>query len=336
MWPFIQRFVFPYSSELYSQFFYNYLDNLKDSEAYYSKCETLSSIYKDDRVKVICAKLLKYLETNTINKGDEYDVCKLLNFWVYRWLFDILGTNDEKYIPLVYGQLQLIWSFFIKDKPENKTCVPISELVLHDDWRDRKELYDYCVDYSPFNKTIFGYNHRCKEFYKYVESKIPLYKHFKEICPQNDTKRCPEFYAKCLQYDPENVLHTLECHTEIINERKTAVPSVPQIEKGLSVIESESEERDGAMMPGDAPKLSGKPQTVENVGNILLGVVATTMTSGALYRFTPLGGMIRNGLGWNTNNMSNINGGDIRLYDYASESFNTYPGEEHYIGYQPA
>ncbi|SCA59780.1 Plasmodium vivax Vir protein, putative [Plasmodium vivax] len=101
---------------------------------------------------------------------------------------------------------------------------------------------------------------------------------------------------------------------------------------------SETESRgtsDGMVSVGTA-NLSGKPQTVENVGNILLGVVATTMTSGALYRFTPLRGMIRNGLGWNTNNMSNINGGDIRLYDYAAEPFNQYPGEEHYIGYHPA
>ncbi|KMZ76713.1 hypothetical protein PVIIG_05712 [Plasmodium vivax India VII] len=34
--------------------------------------------------------------------------------------------------------------------------------------------------------------------------------------------------------------------------------------------------------------------------------------------------------------MRNFNGGDIRLYDYTSEPFNPYPGEEHYIGYHPA
>ncbi|KMZ76891.1 hypothetical protein PVIIG_05932 [Plasmodium vivax India VII] len=77
--------------------------------------------------------------------------------------------------------------------------------------------------------------------------------------------------------------------------------------------EPNSEDSDGRMMPDDAPKFSGNPKTVENVG-----------------------GMIRNGLGWNNNNMRNFNGEDNRLYDYASEPFNPYPGEEHYIGYHPA
>ncbi|KMZ94918.1 hypothetical protein PVMG_05529 [Plasmodium vivax Mauritania I] len=76
---------------------------------------------------------------------------------------------------------------------------------------------------------------------------------------------------------------------------------------------------------------------VTKTGNILLGVVATSLTSGALYRFTPLGSMLRNRFGWN-HNMRNFNGRDNGLFDYASESFNPYSGgaEEHYIGYQPA
>ncbi|CAI7718332.1 PIR protein [Plasmodium vivax] len=327
---------FSFSNELNSQYFYNQLEDIEDFKEYFPNCKSLRSFPNSRSVIRICAKLLKYLESNTINKNDEYDVCKLLNFWVYRWLFDILGTNDEKYIPLVYGQLQLIWSFFIQDKPENKTCVPISELVLHDDWRNRKELYEYCVDYYTFSKTLVGYPERCKEFYKYVESKKTLYKYFNERCTTNNTNRCPDFYDQCKQYDPEKVLRDLHCNDGIRQESDTASFRVPRIRSGDSVNEPDSEEGNVGMMPVGPSNLNGNPKTVENVGNILLGVVATTMTSGALYRFTPLGGMIRNGLGWNNNNMRNFNGGDIRLYDYASDSFNPYPGEEHYIGYHPA
>ncbi|EDL42533.1 variable surface protein Vir32, truncated, putative, partial [Plasmodium vivax] len=76
---------------------------------------------------------------------------------------------------------------------------------------------------------------------------------------------------------------------------------------------------------------------VTKAGNVLLGVVVTSMTSGALYKFTPLGNMLRNRFGW-SNNMRNFNGGDNGLFDYASESFNPFSvgGEEHYIGYHPA
>ncbi|KMZ83358.1 hypothetical protein PVBG_06352 [Plasmodium vivax Brazil I] len=79
--------------------------------------------------------------------------------------------------------------------------------------------------------------------------------------------------------------------------------------------EAKSRETSDGMIPFGPSNLNGKSQAAENVGN-----------------------MLRNRFGWNTNNMSNINGGDIRLYDYASESFNPYSGgaEEHYIGYHPA
>ncbi|EDL42721.1 variable surface protein Vir14, putative [Plasmodium vivax] len=341
IWERISSLFFSFSNELNSQYFYNQLEDIEDFKEYFPNCETISSFQEDIKAKKICAKLLKFLESDkiSINKNDEYDVCMLLSFWVYSKLYDILKTKGENYVNIAYGELQQLWTDFIDvklKKPKNKTCRPIFELVLYNDWKKRKELYEYYVDYSALSKTLVGYKQRCKEFYKYVESKRSLYNHFKEPCLLGDTKKCPDFYAKCKQYDPDIVLPHSDCPNEIMKEHLAAASRGQPREKALSGSEPISEERDGRMLPHDAPKFSGNPKTVENVGNILLGVVATTMTSGALYRFTPLGGMIRNGLGWNNNNMSNINGGDFRLYDYASEPFNPYPGEEHYIGYHPA
>ncbi|KNA01765.1 hypothetical protein PVNG_05617 [Plasmodium vivax North Korean] len=81
--------------------------------------------------------------------------------------------------------------------------------------------------------------------------------------------------------------------------------------------------------------LDPNTSTGTKAGHAFLGVVVTSMTSGALYKFTRLGSMLRNIFGRN-NNMRNFNGGDNGLFDYASESFNPYSGEEHYIGYHPA
>ncbi|CAI7719040.1 Plasmodium vivax Vir protein, putative [Plasmodium vivax] len=120
-----------------------------------------------------------------------------------------------------------------------------------------------------------------------------------------------------------------------MQESDTVVFRLPLLRNGLSFNEPDSEEEPDDIKPFGAPKLNENPHNVRMYGNVLLGVVATSMTSGALYRFTPLGNMIRNGLGWNNNNMRNFNGGDNGLFDYASESFNPYPGEEHYIGYHP-
>ncbi|KMZ96032.1 hypothetical protein PVNG_06351 [Plasmodium vivax North Korean] len=208
-------------------------------------------------------------------------------------------------------------------------------MVSHHDWRKRKELYEYYVDYYPIKQSLGYYTKRCDEFHQYIENKKTLYEHFKKRCPSDDTKICPDFYKRCEQYDPDKVLSHLSCHNEIIKERKAAASRV-QIGSGLPNGETESRGTSDSMVSDGDPNSNGNPHNVRMYGNVLVGVVATSMTSGALYRFTPLGGIIRNGLGWNTNNMININGGDIRLYDYASDSFNPYPGEEHYIGYHPA
>ncbi|KMZ89393.1 hypothetical protein PVBG_05989, partial [Plasmodium vivax Brazil I] len=329
-----------YTANLYEQW-----ENSRTSNSYDDYCGTPEEpLHNDRRVRNICATILNYLETKysaSDHTTDAYDVCTLLNYWAYNRLNIVLHSNNSKYINQKFGEIIGIWNTFNEvelNKPENKTCKPISNIVAYDDWKKRKELYEYYVDYSPINTYLDFYPSLCKKFYKYVESKKSLYKYFNKHCPSNNENVCPKFYTKCEQYDPEKVLHTLPCHQEIITERKTAVSSLSRIGKGLSVIETDSEETDDRMMTFDPPKFSGNPHTVTKFGNVFLGVVATTMTSGALYRFTPLGGMIRNGLRWNNNNMGNFNGGDIRLYDYASEPFNPYSGagEEHYIGYHPA
>ncbi|SCA59731.1 VIR protein [Plasmodium vivax] len=337
----LKRFNLSFREELYSEIFnetFYKLENLNDNVEY---CSSLDKFPSGTSIKKICLRLLKYLENNSFsrNNDNEYIYCLLLNYWVFSSLNILLYSKHSSKIVPAFAEIVLTWYNFIDYKlkeRENITCKPISNIPAYDDWKKRKELYEYYLDYYPVSLTVKNYPVRCNEFYKYVESKKNLYEHFKKRCPPNDTERCPEFYAQCLQYEPDKVLQHLSCHTNIMQERASDTSRVPQIGNGHSVSEPNSDNSDGRKMPDDAPILSGNPHTVTKLGNVLLGVVATSMTSGALYRFTPLGGMIRNGLGWNTNNMRNFNGEDIRLYDYASDPFNPYPAEEHYIGYHPA
>ncbi|CAG9482002.1 unnamed protein product [Plasmodium vivax] len=335
----LERSKLSFRDELYSENFYKTLHNITDFNGYIKDCSSLDNLKLGRGIKKICAKVLKYLDTihkETYKKDDPYDVCLLLNYWVYSRLFDILQIRGESSVHIAYGNLQSIWTGFLLDKGYQNLCKPITEMVNHNDWRKRKELYEYYVDYDQIMQYKEHIPKRCREIYQYIGSKKTLYEHFKDRCPSSDENKCPKFYAQCLQYHPENVLPRLHCNDEIMQERPAADSRMPQLLSGHLDSESDSEEGYDGMMPFNAPPSNAKPHNVRMYGNVLLGVVATTMTSGTLYRFTPLGGMIRNGLGWNNNNMSNINGGDIRLYDYASEPFNPYPGEEHYIGYHPA
>ncbi|CAI7719413.1 Plasmodium vivax Vir protein, putative [Plasmodium vivax] len=274
-----------FRDDLYSEKFYETLRRINVSKVYTDECSSLDKLNLGKGIKRICAKVLNYLETvhkGIYNKDDPYDVCILLSFWVYSRLFDILQNENNVY--LAYAQIQLIWTDFLIKKSYNELCKPITEMVSHKDWRKRKELYEYYVDYSA-NKKIFDiYEKGCEDFYVYVENKASLYEHFENLCPKENTNICPEFYNDTLKYKPENVLSTFKCHHEIIKKREADARNAPQRAKALSESEPISEEGDGRMKTFDPPNLSGKSQAVENLGNVLLGVVATTMTSGALYR----------------------------------------------------
>ncbi|VVA00271.1 PIR protein [Plasmodium vivax] len=327
--------------ELISDHFYENLDAYTEQRGFDKYCKSLQNLKRGGQVFRICTVLLNFLKIKYSNAGkqdDEYDVCGLLNYWVYSRLQTIYGDNDDSKIFEAFGKLQGIWSDFIYNelrKINPNVCEHISNIAVQYDWQKRQELLNYCVDVNNLIRTPNINPESCNKYYEYIKSKTDLYNEYELLCDSANKDKCPMFFNKCRNYKPEDVLHTLRCPT-VMEKFRPAAAKASQEGDTYSSSETNSEGRDGRKMPHDAPILSGKSNNVRMYGNVLLGVVATSMTSGALYRFTPLGGIIRNGLGWNKNNMRNFNGGDIRLYDYASESFNPYPGEEHYIGYHPA
>ncbi|KMZ96408.1 hypothetical protein PVNG_05870 [Plasmodium vivax North Korean] len=256
----------------------------------------------------------------------------LFNYWIYGELETKYRYNN-KLIPAL-GELHRAWNGLLEDiskKSYHDKCIPDSDIPMQYDWKKRKQLYDYCVNYESLKKQSEFYKNNCRQIYAYIKSSAPLYKHFKTSCASNDEKKCPKFYDKCKAYDPDIVLRDLSCYNDMKKEEATST------EKVLSV-ESHPGLPTGGTLPSEDLRLkNGISPPLTKAGDVLLGVVATTMTSGALYKFTPLGNMLRNRFGW-SNNMRNMHGGDNGLFDYGPESFNPYSGgaEEHYIGYHPA
>ncbi|KMZ76798.1 hypothetical protein PVIIG_05399 [Plasmodium vivax India VII] len=198
-----------------------------------------------------------------------------------------LSSSGSSYIGETFGNIVRIWNSFLEEtlrKPDHETCKPNSLIVVQDDWRYRKELYEYYVNYDPLRGIVDSYPDTCIKFYRYVESKKELYKYFKERCTSSDENICPKFYAECKQYDPESVLPTFSCHRDIIIEGDAGLRSAPQRAHALPGSETDSEGTAGGMDSFGASNLSGNSDTVRMFGNVLLGVVATSMTSGALYR----------------------------------------------------
>ncbi|SCA59684.1 VIR protein [Plasmodium vivax] len=340
-WEELHRLAKSYSDDLYSEKFYKQLDDLNGFNEYFDQCELLSKLPNRQGVKIVCARLLKYLETNknSKNEDNEYNICILLNYWVYNRLSLILQSKPSSYIYQAFGEIGNIWSSFIEDKlkdVEKETCKHMHNIVNHYDWKKRKGLYDYCVNIDALKEIVLRYPRICNDVHEYIEDKAHLYEHFRNKCPSDNENICPKFYEKCKHYDPKDVLPLLSCHERIIRERPATVPR-PQItdERG-SGKEALKDFPSPDMRSASAQNLSENSYAVGKFGDVFLGVVATTMTAGGLYKFTPVGRMLRNGFGWNNSNMSNLNGVDHGLYGYASEAFNPYSGEEHYIGYHQA
>ncbi|SCA59831.1 Plasmodium vivax Vir protein, putative [Plasmodium vivax] len=316
--------------------FYNNLNfNDKDLESFYSECESLYSKNKYFKHKRLCSILLRFLKvssTITENINSAYDDCILFNYWMYGELSKKHINKDSNNLVHAFAELQSIWNSLIENE-SNKSyydkCKPDFDIPKQDDWKQRRDLYDYCVNYELLKREIPLYKENCKQYYAYIKGKTHLYEHFKTRCRSKYKNQCPEFYSRCKDYDPVIVLRDLSCYDDMQKEEAAAAKEILSVEAHPKLPAGDTLSSDVSRLKKD----SSPP--VSKAGDILLGVVVTTMTSGALYKFTPLGRMLRNGLGRN-NNIRNLNGADNGLFDYTSEIFNPYSGEEHYIGYHPA
>ncbi|KMZ87236.1 hypothetical protein PVBG_04021 [Plasmodium vivax Brazil I] len=233
----LERWVFSFEKNLYSGLFYEQLDTYVNPNHYNEYCGTVSNpAYKNRNVRNICAKILNYLKTiysTSDNTKNEYDVCKLLNYWVFK-------------------------------------CKPDRAVFDYDDWEKRKELYDYFVNIDSIRRIAEVYDLGCDEYYKYVKYKQKLYDYYENFCSIHVYTKCPKFLENSKKYDPKIVLPKFKCYDQMIKS------------------EEKQEQELSASAPPPETSITEIPDSSTPVatkaGNALLGVVVTSMTSGALYK----------------------------------------------------
>ncbi|SBT74599.1 PIR protein [Plasmodium ovale] len=332
--------------ELNSEKFYDALDSeSSDLSKYEEICNVMPVRTESDNVNIICTKYLRYLKNcEALNNGSfTYDVSRLLNYWLYDKLINIYGTNDELDIRLGFGRFQYVWEyqkFFPKKKPYYEKCKPDLDMVNHKDWKNRKELYDYCVNYEYMASTCPYFDDACSKHCEYINGKSKLYKHFESVCPPKGSD-CPEFYDKCKKYDPNIVLNSLKCHEKIKIETDD--------DPGIGALRGSpgSESEPGA--DGLGPRTPGLPvgsdsaltpettQIGTKVGQSVLGVAPVLLTAAALYRYTPIGSWVRNLGGINQNSITNMGGEEMEgfLGNTQKSGDMSYGDSGNYIWYQP-
>ncbi|SBT00096.1 PIR Superfamily Protein [Plasmodium ovale curtisi] len=325
------------SKELISEKFYDVMDNDSlDLSKYNETCNEITVSDPKDRVIIICKKFLNFLENSVVlyDENAEYDVSILLNYWIYDKLIAIYGAKNIEKIRFAFSALQFAWDYY-KYTPKNisyhNKCKPNFDVVNHQDWEKRKELYDYYVDYKTLHGTASTISSKCEEYYRIIKKKISLYEYFNKHCSPIK-KSCPEFFEKCEPYNPESFIYSLPCHNKITQEfasPEAAKRDHASQEPARQVLQSET-----------SYDTASTPETSEigtKVGHSVLGVAPVLLTSTALYRYTPIGSWIR-GIGGNrTNSISYMNGGEMEGFlPNPQESGDMLFGDTgNYISYQP-
>ncbi|GAB69675.1 hypothetical protein PCYB_004240 [Plasmodium cynomolgi strain B] len=236
--------------ELQSEIFY---DKLKFSNEELNKnteeCKLLHFIDRQDSEIIgICKYLVKYLKTNYKNEIEEHlkdQHCNLLSLWIIEQLIEKFPGDYESDID---------------------NCLRLLYVYPYDNWKKSKDLYEYFVNYDKFNKLDDITDEQCKEYEDYFQNKSPLYDEFDTLYIKAFKDQNNVFYRKCKDYNPKNPIRKLKCEKKI----------------------SEQEKSNGVSPDTDIivrTEFSGiNPNSTKTFGNVFLGVVATSMISGLLYK----------------------------------------------------
>ncbi|SBT53972.1 PIR Superfamily Protein [Plasmodium ovale wallikeri] len=311
------------SKQIYDKIEFNYTD----LSNYSQKCDNIYVNKNKDEVKTICEKLLRYLEKSTALEiaNPQYDICLILNYWIYDKLNKIFG--DKETSDKAFGNFQMIWNYLTQYINKNisyyEKCKENLDIHKQEDWEKRKELYDYCIDYNTLYGTATNYGDKCEDYYEYIEQKTSLYTHFEDIC-STEENRCPTFYKDCKQYNPDIVLSKFRCHNEMLKKKAIAQPRVLQQESASGHNSLDSGLPEAVSGSPKADHLSETSQIGKKVGHSILGIGPVVLTATALYRYTPIGTWFRNLGGTNPNSMSNINEGEMDGFFGDSENYISY------------
>ncbi|KMZ88878.1 hypothetical protein PVBG_06075 [Plasmodium vivax Brazil I] len=260
------------SIELPSQIFYHYLNFFNEEyKQHYKECKSLNTPHnKDMKIIRTCEKLVNYLKTNyeeEENKGDLKDHhCNLLSYWIYEQLDKKIKSGFHAILP-TYAEYQMILSYVLNGPNASQAhkCLRNVSVFAFDNWKERKDLYDYCVDYDKIIKLADTSYEKCKKYEKYIQEKSPLYEKFDNLYIPEYKKKNPGFYKKCKGYNPEIVIGELKCDVKFSEERS----------KGDS---------HGQGLSGSTFFSGQNSDSTKTFGNVFLGVVVTSMTSGMLYK----------------------------------------------------
>ncbi|KMZ83261.1 hypothetical protein PVBG_05888 [Plasmodium vivax Brazil I] len=212
------------------------------------KCAGLpTDISQFSDIVKLCNRLATHLkDLNTKNKDDQsakYD-CGFLHYWMYDFLINELNvTEDNDYLRII-PKLQVAWHDIIKTLDKEKyICKPYSGPPFNlsvNDFKFRKEMYDYYYNYPKIENWELLNKNGCNETCKYLTSIKEKYENLKSDCSRSNNK-CVSEFKDFDKYDPKNLIDKLGCKIQSnCNRKELLVPSANL--EGTSVTQVETQD----------------------------------------------------------------------------------------------
>ncbi|GAB69817.1 CYIR protein [Plasmodium cynomolgi strain B] len=277
------------SKELYSEKFYDAMEMESDDlHKYNDKCNEILVRGPNVRVIPICKKYLRFLDTSKSWSGlfSVYDVSLLLNYWIYEKLIGIYGDKNSSYITFGFSALQLIWGYYDSKRehdPYYKKCKPDLNIVNHEDWENRKKLYDFYVDFDKLFGSGSTYDSVCKEYYRKIKEMISVCTYFKGKCLTSGTYSCPDNFNKCEEKNLEIELKKLPCHVTI-NGGRDSSSEVSSSYKPPDPEEPPQDSADGLAAESNTQLYSVNSGIGTKVTNSVLGAAPVLLSATMLYK----------------------------------------------------
>ncbi|GAB69942.1 CYIR protein [Plasmodium cynomolgi strain B] len=164
-------------------------------------------------------------------------------------------------------------------------------LALQHDWKNRKKLYDYYVDYDYLLYMAKNFDKDKCIYYNKIIEMISLYNSFKDLC-KTHAKRCPDVFYKFPIENIEPVLEELQCYSKIngISDSISEATSSLQHIDNKEVHEEPAEDIadhiiDDYTVESDTQLDSGNSGIGKKFTHSILGAAPVLLTGTILYRY---------------------------------------------------
>ncbi|GAW80433.1 variable surface protein [Plasmodium gonderi] len=270
---------------------------------------------KTNEIKKFCpqiaANIRKLSETLKETKSP-YDRCTYLTYWAYENIMNVYSNNlDNINNKTLINELSKVVFMANSELSKENQCLfyfygDISELKnekhLHDYFKNYSEIKDYITSIEDNNRHAYcEYLKHINELYKsYIGKCCICFSYPEQAC----SEKCPKYFRCDKQYFPSDLMSTIGCQSEQIQETIEDVFKSVTLDHGIqkyTLLKSLNSNTDLHQISNEISqqnlyenqyKISEQISIYDPFNDIVLssfGILGIFLTFFVFYKFTPLG-----------------------------------------------